>query len=55
MIKINYTVKELIEVLKSLPQSQKVQLDAEGAIYDEFHVEQASNRVVIFTEGEPSF
>lgn len=54
-MKINYSVKELIEVLKELPQSQKVQIDAEGNIYEEFHIEKVSGRVVIFTEGEPSF
>lgn len=54
-MKINYTVKELINVLKDMPQNQKIQLDAEGNIYDEFHIEQAGGRVVIFSEGESSF
>lgn len=54
-MKIHYTVKELIAVLKELPQSQKVEIDAEGNIYSELHIEQVSGRVVIFTEGESSF
>lgn len=54
-MKINYTVKELIDVLKDLPQSQKVQLDAEGNIYEEFHVERMNGYITIFSEGEPSF
>lgn len=51
-MKINYTVKELIEVLKGLPLNSKVEIDCEGAMYEELHVEQVGKRVVIFSQGE---
>lgn len=54
-MKINYKVKELIEVLESLPATAKVELDCDGGIFEEFHVEQVGNRVVIFSQGESTF
>lgn len=54
-MKINYKVKELIEALKDMPQGAEVQLDCEGAMYDELHVEQVGKRVVIFSQGESNF
>ena len=51
-----YTVKELIEMLKGFPQGMKVQLDLDGAIYNDMHLDRVGkDRVVIFSNGEPEF
>ncbi len=47
-----YTIKELINLLKEFPSGAQIELDCEGAIYEEFHIEQVGKRVVIFSQGE---
>jgi len=50
-----YTVKELIERLEQFPMSMKVQLDIEGNLYDNMNIEAGQGKVIIFSDGEPSF
>lgn len=53
---MKYTVAELIEVLEQLPKKMKIQIDADGAIYNSIHVDRVGkDLVVIFTEGESEF
>jgi hypothetical protein len=52
---MKYTVQELIERLQQFPKNTKVQLDIEGAIYDEMNIEAGQGYVIIFSEGESSF
>lgn len=49
------TVAELIEMLSAFKGDLKVQLDAEGAIYDQMHLDRVGNKLVIFSEGESTF
>lgn len=50
-----YTVKELIDKLKTVPQNLKVQLDIEGELYSELEVDVGQQRCIIFSRGESDF
>lgn len=49
---MEYTINELIETLKDYPKNLKIQIDCDGAIFEQIHIDRVSNRLVIFTEGE---
>ncbi len=50
-----YTVKELIELLQDYPSGLEVQIDCEGAWYDEVSIDRVGKKLVITTQGEPDF
>lgn len=50
-----FTVKELIEKLKTLPQNLKVQLDIDGELFSELEVDVGQQRCIIFSRGESDF
>ena len=50
---MDYTIKELVEKLSQFPGNFKVELDCEGAMYEEIMVDRVGkDRVVIFSQGE---
>lgn len=51
---MKYTVSELISRLKQFPKDLEVQLDVEGALYDEIEVEAGQSKLIIFSSGSPS-